>query len=75
MTQKLAVLDDALKKSSVALASNESAKQHLELKLHQCEEQINQLGSRLVSSISFWCGLEFFLFMHSTFAVYLDSVI
>jgi hypothetical protein len=55
MAQKMAVLEDALKKSSVTLASTENAKQHLELKLHQYEEQINQLGSRLVSLISLDC--------------------
>jgi hypothetical protein len=49
MVQKL---EDAHKKSSVSLANNETAKQHLELKLHQYEEQLAQLGARLVSTFS-----------------------
>ena len=51
MAQKMAVLEDALQKSSVSVATSENLKQHLEAKIRQYEEQMSQLTSHLVRLI------------------------
>jgi len=49
MAQKMAILEDALQKSSATMATNENTKKHLEGKLCHYEEKISQLSTHLVS--------------------------